>query len=162
MDNAVVARFLKSHEAFELESPEVELEVAVELPDADEAVVLGGMGVMVEIDQVVDGGLLGAYAEGLVVVMKVETEVGGRMEVVLPAEMVGVILAFEPGGGLPFHGEVENQFAEVAFRVAEILSPAALQAEVADLVAQGDDLRFGGEVGGMEQVDNHSAGKNHL
>ena len=92
MDNAVVARFLKSHEAFELESPEVELEVAVELPDADEAVVLGGMGVMVEIDQVVDGGLLGTYAEGLVVVMKVETEVGGCMEVVLPAEMVGVIL----------------------------------------------------------------------
>ena len=76
------------------------------------------------------------------------------MKVVFPSEMVGLVSRFKPGGGLPFHVEIDGKFPEVVVCGAEILPPLPVDVEIADLIADGDEFGISSDGGGLEQVDD--------
>ena len=77
--------------------------------------------------------------------MKVHGEVGGRVEVVVPTEMVGIILGLEPSSRFSLQVDVEEQcevLGKTMVFFAETLFPLSPDVEIADLVAQCDQLRM--------------------
>lgn len=107
MEYFLVADQIESEKSFELESPKIGSGTSIYFADTDDAVVLRGMGIGTEIDVVVDGGVFDAGMEELILSVYIHGKIGGCMEVVFPAEVVGIILGFEPGGRFAFQVDTE-------------------------------------------------------
>jgi len=134
MDDLFVVDEIHTEKAFKLESPQGVGEAGIDLADVHDAVVLRGPGFGVEIDEVVDGGVPEACVDKAVLAIQFRGQVGGGVEVVVPAEMVGIVSCLEPGGGLAFHVDVERQdkiFPEAVFVFPEALFPLPSEVEIA-------------------------------
>ncbi len=140
MHDLFVARFLDAGESLQLETTQALVETEVSLTDAKHAIVLCGTSVGAKIDHVGDAGLLHSDTIGLVAVSQVEGQVGGGIEIVLPAEMVGVVAFLEPIGTLPFEFHVEGSLTVILGAGSDKLFPLAFDVEVTDLVAQSNQL----------------------
>lgn len=125
---------------------------------------LGGTGIRAEIDIIVDGSVFHTGVEEFVLPMQVHRQIGGRVEVVLPAEMVGIILGFEPSGGLPFQVDVEAKCSILKATAVfpKALFPLSSKVEVTDLVAQSNQLGMSSDGRQSKEVHDDTTMKNHL
>ena len=57
---------------------------------------LRGMGIGAKIDVVVDGGVSDAGMDELILAVNIHGKIGSGVEVVLPAEVVGIVFGFKP------------------------------------------------------------------
>ena len=153
MDDVFVAGLLQAREALHLEAPDLLVEAEISLADAEHRLMLRGTGIGVEIDEVGDAGLPDADTIVPEFVFEVERQIGGRLEVVVPTEVVGVIRRLKPVGALPLDIKVENHLSVVLSCGAQVLSPLRLDVEVADFIAQGDELCLPLDLCRFEQVD---------
>ena len=135
MDDFFVAGFLKTEESLYVKTSEMYSSRTIGLADADKCIILDRLGVQTKVYQVVDGSLLETDLEPAVLIVCIKDEVGCSLEIVFPAEMVGVIVLFKPVGRLSPDLCLKRSDAKVFVLGAKILTPLGIGIEVADLVA---------------------------
>lgn len=125
---------------------------------------LGRTGISAEVDVVVDGSVSYASMEEFILPMQIHGQIGGRVEVVFPTEVVGIVFRFEPGGRLSFQVDVKAKssvFKAVAV-FPEALFPLTSKVKIADLVAQCDQLGMSADGGHPEKVHDDATMKDYL
>lgn len=165
MDDIFVIDEVHAEKALKLESPKGVCGTGINLADVHDAVVLRRTGFGVEIDGIVDGGVPEACVDKTVLTVKIHGHVGGGMEIVFPAEVVGIVTGLEPSGRFALHVDVEGQckvFPKAVFLFSEALFPFPLEIEVSNLVSERDKLSVSSDGGQSEKIHDDSSVKDQL
>ena len=128
---------VEAEETLELKSPKGFRGASIDLLYAGVSVVLGRSRFLVKIDHVVNGGAFDASMKEFVLEVQVHVKVCGGVEIIFPAELVGIVFCFKPGRRFAFQVEKKG-YGEIFKSMAifpKALFPLSIDVEITDLVS---------------------------